>query len=63
MSNGVVLVYFGKLGGRLQQHQRVMLMKDAETIANILSYDFGGEKRRIRSRLAAFVVREAGANR
>jgi hypothetical protein len=43
MIKGVVLVYFGKLGGRLQQHQRVMLMKDAETIANILTYDFGGE--------------------
>jgi hypothetical protein len=43
MSKGLVLAYFGKLGGRLQQHQRVMLMKDAETIANLLSYDFGGE--------------------
>src|SRR5690242_16918689 len=43
MTKGSVVVYFGKLGGRLQEHQRTMLFRDAETIASLLSYDFGGE--------------------
>ena len=43
MDSGRVVVYFGKLGGRLLKHQRVMLMKDAETIARILAYGFDGE--------------------
>src|SRR4051812_26482273 len=43
MAKDKVVVYFGKLGGRLQEHQRLMLMKDAETIAHLLSCDFGGE--------------------
>src|SRR4051812_44067990 len=43
MDSGRVVVYFAKLGGRLQKHQRVMLMKDAETIAGILAYGFDGE--------------------
>src|SRR4051812_29545617 len=43
MAKDKVVVYFGKLGGRLQEHQRLMLMKDAETIAHLLCCDFAGE--------------------
>jgi Protein of unknown function (DUF3182) len=43
MTKGTVVVYFGKLGGRLQEHQRTVLFRDAATIATLLSYKFGGE--------------------
>lgn len=43
MASDRVVVYFGKLGGRLQEHQRIMLMKDAETIARLLSCNFEGK--------------------
>lgn len=45
MNKGSVVVYFGELGGRLQEHQRVMLMKDAETISSLLCCNFEGEYR------------------
>jgi hypothetical protein len=40
--NGVVVVYFSKLGGRLRTHQKIMLGADARTIATLKRYDFGG---------------------
>src|SRR5262249_57619011 len=42
MSRGVVLVYFGGLGGRLGRDQKVMLDVDARAIAKLKGYDFGG---------------------
>jgi hypothetical protein len=39
---GVVLVYFSRLGGRLKTHQEIMLATDAEAIAGLKGYEFGG---------------------
>jgi hypothetical protein len=40
--NGVVVVYFSKLGGRLRAHQKIMLDADAKAIARLKRYDFRG---------------------
>src|SRR4029078_6703483 len=40
--NGVVVVYFSKLGGRLRTHQKIMLEADARAIATLKPYDFRG---------------------
>ena len=40
--NGVVVVYFSKLGGRLRTHQKIMLEADARAIATLKRYDFRG---------------------
>ena len=42
MPDGVVVVYFSKLGGRLRAHQKIMLDADAKTIARLKRYDFRG---------------------
>jgi Protein of unknown function (DUF3182) len=39
---GLVLIYFSQLGGRLKTHQEVMLASDAEAIAGLKGYEFGG---------------------
>jgi hypothetical protein len=39
---GLVLVYFSQLGGRLKTHQEIMLATDAEAIAGLKGYEFGG---------------------
>jgi hypothetical protein len=39
---GLVVIYFSKLGGRLKTHQEVMLATDAEAIAGLKGYEFGG---------------------
>jgi Protein of unknown function (DUF3182) len=39
---GVVLVYACRLGGRLDTHQQAMLVIDAQAIARIKGYEFGG---------------------
>jgi uncharacterized protein DUF3182 len=39
---GLVLIYFSQLGGRLKTHQKVMLASDAEAIAGLKGYEFGG---------------------
>src|SRR5882757_3776745 len=41
MTNGVVVVYFSSLGGRLSNHQKIMLEADAKAIAKIKQYEFG----------------------
>ena len=43
MTNGVVVVYFSRLGGRLSAHQKIMLDADAKVIAGLMHCDFGGE--------------------
>ena len=40
--DGVVVVYFSKLGGRLRTHQKIMLEADARAIATLKRYDFRG---------------------
>src|SRR5262249_57031726 len=45
MTRGVVLVYFGRLGGWLRPHQEVMLEVDAKAIARMKQYEFGGRYR------------------
>jgi hypothetical protein len=45
MTRGVVLVYFGRLGGWLRPHQKVMLEVDAKAIARMKQYEFGGRYR------------------
>src|SRR5690242_20789004 len=42
MGGGMVVVYFGQLGGRLTANQKTMLEADAKAIAGIKSYTFGG---------------------
>jgi hypothetical protein len=42
---GMVVVYFSRLGGRLREDQKVMLAADAQAIARLKSYCFGGEHR------------------
>jgi len=42
MGGGMVVVYFGQLGGRLTAHQKTMLEADAEAISGIKGYTFGG---------------------
>jgi hypothetical protein len=39
---GLVVVYFSQLGGRLKTHQEIMLATDAEAIAGLKGYEFGG---------------------
>jgi len=41
-ASGIVLVYFARLGGRLWPHQKILLEADAETIARLKRYKFGG---------------------
>jgi hypothetical protein len=41
MTKGVVVVYFSSLGGRLSNHQKIMLEADAKAIAKIKQYEFG----------------------
>src|SRR3954468_21917736 len=41
MTKGVVVIYFSRLGGRLDTHQKVVLEADARVIARVLGYDFG----------------------
>src|SRR5262245_33700837 len=42
MTQGVVVVYFSRLGGWLRPHQERMLEVDAKAIARIKQYEFGG---------------------
>src|SRR5882757_427161 len=41
MTKGVVVVYVSSLGGRLSNHQKIMLETDAKAIAKIKQYEFG----------------------
>src|SRR4051812_39416896 len=41
MTKGVVVIYFSRLGGRLDTHQKLVLEADARVIARVLGYDFG----------------------
>jgi Protein of unknown function (DUF3182) len=41
-ASGIVLVYFARLGGRLWPHQKILLQADAEAIARLKRYKFGG---------------------
>jgi len=43
MANGTVVVCFSRLGTPLRAHQRRMLTADAEAIARLKQYDFGGD--------------------
>jgi hypothetical protein len=43
MANGTVVVCFSRLGTPLRAHQRRMLAADAEAIARLKQYDFGGD--------------------
>jgi hypothetical protein len=43
MANGTVVVCFSRLGTPLRAHQRRMLAADAEAIAELKRYDFGGD--------------------
>jgi Protein of unknown function (DUF3182) len=45
MTQGVVLVYFSRLGGWLRPHQEIMLEVDAKAIARVKQYAFGGRYR------------------
>jgi len=45
MTQGVVVVYFSRLGGWLRPHQERMLEVDAKAIARIKQYEFGGRYR------------------
>jgi Protein of unknown function (DUF3182) len=45
MTQGVVVVYFSRLGGWLRPHQEIMLEVDAKAIARIKQYEFGGRYR------------------
>src|SRR5215813_4773723 len=45
MTQGVVVVYFGRLGGWLRPHQEVMLEADAKAIAGVKQFEFGGRYR------------------
>ena len=42
MTQGVVVVYFGRMGGWLRPHQELMLEVDAKAIAGVKQYEFGG---------------------
>jgi hypothetical protein len=42
-TNGMVVIYFSQLGGRLSDHQKVMLEADAKVIAQIKRCCFGGQ--------------------
>jgi hypothetical protein len=42
MTQGVVVVYFGRMGGWLRPHQELMLEVDAKAIAGVKQYAFGG---------------------
>jgi uncharacterized protein DUF3182 len=42
MTTGVVVVYFSRLGGRLRDDQKVVLEANAQTLAKLKGYDFGG---------------------
>src|SRR5215471_14644681 len=42
-AKGTVLVYFSRLGGRLWPHQKILLEEDAQAIAKLSGYDFGGQ--------------------
>ena len=44
MTKGVVVIYFSRLGGRLDTHQKVVLEADAKVIAHILGYDVGARQ-------------------
>src|SRR5262245_48876149 len=41
-ANGIVLVYFSRLGGRLWPHQKILLDADAKVIAKLKRCKFGG---------------------
>jgi hypothetical protein len=45
MTQGVVGVYFSRLGGWLRPHQERMLEVDAKAIARIKQFEFGGRYR------------------
>jgi uncharacterized protein DUF3182 len=45
MTQGVVVVYFSRLGGWLRPHQKLMLEVDAKAIARVKQYEFGGRYR------------------
>jgi uncharacterized protein DUF3182 len=45
MTQGVVVVYFSRLGGWLRPHQELMLEVDAKAIARVKQYAFGGRYR------------------
>jgi hypothetical protein len=45
MTQGVVVVYFSRLGGWLRPHQKLMLEVDAKAIARVKQYAFGGRYR------------------
>ena len=45
MAKGVVVVYYSRLGGRLSNHQEIMLDADAKVIAEVMDYEFGGSHR------------------
>ena len=42
----MVVIYFSRLGGRLDPHQKVMLEADAKVIAHVLGYDYRRAPRR-----------------
>ena len=44
MTKGVVVIYFSRLGGRLDTHQKVVLEADAKVIAHVLGYDVGARQ-------------------
>jgi hypothetical protein len=41
-AKSTVLVYYSRLGGRLWPHQKILLDADAQAIAKLKGYDFGG---------------------
>jgi hypothetical protein len=43
MTTGVVVVYFSRLGGRLREDQKRMLAVNAQMLAKLKDYDFGGD--------------------
>ena len=45
MTQGVVVVFFSRLGGWLRPHQKLMLEVDAKAIARVKEYAFGGRYR------------------
>ena len=42
MARGMVVAYYGELGGRLTAHQKTMLEANAEAIARLKGSAFGG---------------------
>src|SRR5205814_1526358 len=42
MNRGMVVVYFSRLGGRLRHDQKLVLDANAQALAKLKAYDFGG---------------------